>query len=107
VRRGSQVSRNCEQLVNLQVEELEECFADLSEELQSFKTQAEAAQRSAGDAADERAAALHAQVEELQYARGEAEAEVHSMEQQLKEQDRRYREVRRMCIWMCCRSLFA
>lgn len=77
----------------LQVQELEEKLAALSDDLTAQRSAVESAQRSAGDAAQERIDELQAQVEETQIERDQMQTDVHSLQQQLHDQDRRYREV--------------
>jgi molecular chaperone GrpE (heat shock protein) len=76
-----------------QVQELEEKLAEACEDLAVQRAAVEAAQRSAGVASQERIAEFQAQLEETQIERDQLQADVHSLEHQLQDQDRRYREV--------------
>ena len=82
-----------EPVLPVQVQELEEKLASLSGDLAEQRAAVQSAQQSAGEAAQERISALQTQVEEAQIERDQMQTDVHSLQHELQDQDRRYREV--------------
>lgn len=78
---------------SFQVQELEEKLAALSQDFTAQRSAVEAAQQSAGEAAQERISVLQTRVEETLIERDQMQTDVHSLQLELHDQDRRYREV--------------
>lgn len=85
----------------VQVHEFEAKLAALADDLAAQKSATEAAARSAGDAAQQHVSDLQAQLEQVQIERDQMQTDVHSFEQQLHDQDQRYREVRLTVVLGC------